>query len=73
MTSAQLLGAVNQNEREYEPAGTNGIVVLRFADKEPKDKDGTVLGVTDAEHRPKIWINIPEGGPEEQFCLKQVV
>lgn len=57
-----------ESERKgVRPAGTNGIVVLRFADKGPKDKDGNVLGVTDAEHRPKIWINIPEGGPKLNF------
>jgi hypothetical protein len=53
--------------KQVRPAGTNGIVVLRLADKGPKDKDNTPMGVSDAEHRPKIWINIPKGGPKLNF------
>ena len=47
--------------------GENGIIVLRFADRGPKNKSNMVIGVSDKYHRPKIWINIPEGGPRFSF------
>ena len=63
----KIVWSSEAERKKARQKGENGIMVLRFADRGPKNKSNTVIGKTDKYHRPKIWINIPEGGPKFTF------